>query len=479
MLLCERRDRALGANRAFVDINKINRIHLMGIGGAGMSGLAQLLKDMGKDVSGCDAVRSCYAEKIAQQGIPVAYGHHQEHLELYDPELLIFTSAIPEAHAEIEAARRKGVVVAKRAEVLSQIFNSRKGVGVAGTHGKTTTSSMISMIAEEAGCGATVVIGGELCDIGCNAKLGLGDYIIAELDESDGSFELFTPDIAVVTNVDWDHIDHYSSFQDVRDAFSRFANHRKSNASLILCTEDAGISDLIREGAVSNFTTYGWGNGWDWGATDLHYIPGGGMVYTLFHNGERQGEVNLAVSGEHNVLNSLAACAAANEMGIPLEHCKKALRRFKGAKRRLQSVGAANGIDVYDDYGHHPREIAATLQALNGIYPDRKKTVIFQPHRFTRTEALFKDFARELARAQRVFLLPIYGSDEVPLPGVTSALILDAMQEELGAQCKVCESFDEVIENVVECAKEGDVILTMGAGSIGDLGEQILRGIQR
>lgn len=478
MLLCERRDRALGANRAFVDINKINRIHLMGIGGAGMSGLAQLLKDMGKNVSGCDAVRSCYAEKIAQQGIPVAYGHHQDHLELYDPELLIFTSAIPEAHAEIEAARKKGVVVAKRAEVLSQIFNSRKGVGVAGTHGKTTTSSMISMIAEEAGCGATVVIGGELCDIGCNAKLGLGDYIIAELDESDGSFELFTPDVAVVTNVDWDHIDHYASFQDVRDAFSRFANHRKHNASLILCAEDAGISELIRDGAVADFTTYGWGNGWNWGAADLHYVPGGGMSYTLFSYGERLGEVHLAVSGEHNVLNSLAACAAAHEMGISLEYAKKALRRFKGAKRRLQHVGGANGIDVYDDYGHHPREIAATLQALNGIFPDRKKTVIFQPHRFTRTEALFQDFARELARAEMVFLLPIYGSDEPPLPGVTSSLIFNAIKGEFSGKCKVCDSFDTVIENVVKYAEAGDIILTMGAGSIGDLGKQILRSIQ-
>lgn len=462
---------------AFVNIENIKRAHLMGIGGAGMSGLAQLLKEMNIEVSGCDNVNSFYAEKISRQGIPIESGHDSDHLLRYAPDLLIFTSAISQNHPEILAAREKGILVAKRAEVLSGIFNARRGVGVAGTHGKTTTSSMISLIAELAGCAATVAIGGELSDIGCNAKLGVGEYMIAELDESDGSFELFSPEIAVVTNIDWDHIDHYPSLSAVYNAFSRFASSRKKSAPLIACAEDRGVCELTSAGKLHGVCTYGWGTGWNWGATEVRPIPGGGVTYLLHHQGKLKGEITLRVSGEHNVLNSLAACAAAHFMGVSFEGCQKALACFRGAKRRLQHLGNFKGVDIYDDYGHHPNEIAATLAALEGIYPNRPKLVIFQPHRYSRTGALYQEFASALQGAHKIYLLPVYAADEEPLPGVSSALISDASVNMGHTFCQLCEDFKDSIQKLYESVSEGDLVLTIGAGDVGTLGKIILEGM--
>ena len=462
---------------AFVNIEKIKRAHLMGIGGAGMSGLAQLLKEMNIEVSGCDNVNSFYAEKISRQGVPIESGHHRDHLLKYNPDLLIFSSAISQNNPEIQAAYDKGILVAKRAEVLSGIFNARRGVGVAGTHGKTTTSSMISLMAELAGCAATVAIGGELSDIGCNAKLGLGEYMIAELDESDGSFELFSPSIAIITNIDWDHIDHYPSLTSVFDAFARFAAFRKKGAPLIACAEDLGVSHLISSGKLQDVCTYGWGTGWDWGATEIRPIPGGGVTYLLHHQGVLKGEIKLRVSGEHNVLNSLAACAAAHFMGISFHDYQEALGRFNGAKRRLQHLGNFRGVDIYDDYGHHPNEIAATLAALEGIYPHRPKLVIFQPHRYSRTGALYKEFASALCSADKIYLLPIYAADETPPPGVSSALIAKAAEDMGHTSCQLCDNFQDSIQKLYDSIHEGDLVLTIGAGDVGTLGKNIMEGM--
>ena len=432
---------------------------------------------MNIEVSGCDNVNSFYAEKISRQGVPIESGHHSDHLLRYNPDLLIFSSAIPQNNPEIQAAYDKGILVAKRAEVLSGIFNVKRGVGVAGTHGKTTTSSMISLMAEIAGCAATVAIGGELSDIGCNAKLGLGEYMIAELDESDGSFELFSPSIAIITNIDWDHIDHYPSLTSVFDAFSRFASFRKKEAPLIVCAEDPGVCHLISAGKLQGVCTYGWGTGWDWGATEIQPIPGGGVTYLLHHQGKLKGEIKLRVSGEHNVLNSLAACAAAHFMGISFHDYQEALSRFTGAKRRLQHLGNFKDVDIYDDYGHHPNEIAATLAALEGIYPHRPKLVIFQPHRYSRTGALYREFASALCGADKIFLLPIYAADETPPPGVSSALISKAAEDMGHVSCQLCESFQDSIQKLYDSINDGDLVLTIGAGDVGTLGKRILEGM--
>lgn len=471
----------MGAGTAFIDIENVKHVHLMGVGGAGMSGLALLLKAMDFEVSGCDMVDTFYLQRVRASGVDIMMGHHRKHLDHFAPDLIIHTSAIPQDHPELIEARKRGITVARRAEVLSLLFNARRGIGVAGTHGKTTTSSMISLIAERAGINPTVAIGGELCDIGGNAKLGTGEFMVAELDESDGSFEFFSPDISVVTNVDWDHIDHYPSFEDVLEAFGRFVAGRKEGAPLILCGEDSGAGRFLdhNHGEKGRLISYGWGCGWSWGATDVRHAVGGGVTFTANRDGAEIGKVTLKVSGEHNVLNSLAALAAAHEMGIPFEVAAEALTAFTGAKRRLQFVGEARDIVIYDDYGHHPREIDATLGAIARMFPGRDLHAIFQPHRYTRTEALFKDFAKALSCVKNVYLLPIYSADEQPIAGVSSFLIADELSSTSRDEVAVCGDFAEATTLVCETVKPGDLVLTIGAGSVEKLGRQILRELER
>jgi UDP-N-acetylmuramate--alanine ligase len=464
---------------AFINENDRLNIHLMGIGGAGMSGLALLLHAMGHRVSGCDMESSFYMNRLRQNGVSIEMSHSKEHLDTYGPSLIIHTSAIAQDHPELVEARKRGIRVARRAEILSAIFNEKKGVGIAGTHGKTTTSSMISFVSESAGLKPTVAIGGELYDIGCNAKLGDGEYMVAELDESDGSFELFRPNVTVVTNVDWDHIDHYPTFDSVVDAFGRFIAGSKQGAPVIICAEDAGASRLIASGAIANAAPYGWGRHRKWGAEGARFLDGGGSVFTVYKDGERAGEMSLRLSGEHNVLNSLATLAATDAMGIPLETAAAALSVFKGAKRRLQAVGEARGVLIYDDYGHHPREIAATMKALSGAFRDRPLHVIFQPHRYTRTHALFADFAKALGAAERIYLLPIYSADETPISGVSSFLIADELHAAGRADSAVCGDFQEAADMVCDNVKPGDIVLTIGAGNVDELGGQILRALKR
>lgn len=462
-----------------MELNRKN-IHLMGIGGAGMSGLAILLDQIGAKVSGCDMIQTSYMKGLKRRNIPIEMGHDAKHVDEFKPDILVYSSAIPQDHSEILKAWQQGIVVSRRAEILSLIFNSRRGVGVAGTHGKTTTSSMISLIAERAGIDPTVAIGGELADIGTNAKLGKGGYMVAELDESDRSFVYFHPEIAVVTNIDWDHRDHYMTFKSVTDAFAEFLVNRKEGGKNILCMEDEGINTLVSEYGISDgAVTYGWGTGWDWGAAEVDHNHGGGVSYTLSRRGEKLDRIKLSVSGEHNVLNSLAACAAASEMGISIENIKAALAGFKGAKRRLQKMGEIGNVLVYDDYGHHPNEISATLGTVRKIFPDRRIIAVFQPHRFSRTAALYKEFADALSLSDRAFILPVYGSDEIPIEGVSSKMIFDAASEDDRAHYELSGDFDDLVRSVCLSAKNGDLILTIGAGSIGMLGKKICEMLEQ
>ncbi len=453
---------------------KTKRIHLMGIGGAGMSGLAILLRQIGAEVSGCDLFQTSYMKALKSKNIPIEMEHDARHIDKFSPDILVFSSAIPSDHPEILKAWQNGISVARRAEVLSLIFNSRRGVGVAGTHGKTTTSSMISLIAEMAGTDPTIAIGGELSDIGTNAKLGSSDYMIAELDESDRSFVYFHPEIAIVTNIDWDHRDHYITFKSVTDAFYEFLSNCKNGRRIILCMEDNGINAIRADYPIGDgIITYGWGTSWNWGATEVVHHMGGGVSFTLNHDGIPLCTVNLAVSGEHNVLNALAASAASYEMGLSIAEICKGLSVFSGAKRRLQKTGSVDDILIYDDYGHHPNEISATLNAVRKIFPERRLVAVFQPHRFSRTAALYKEFATALSLADRAFILPIYGSDEQPIEGVSSKMIIDAVSEDNRSHCELSGNFDDVVKSVCSVARNGDLILTIGAGSVGTLGKKI------
>ena len=386
----------------------------MGIGGAGMSGLALLLDQIGCKVSGCDAVKTSYVKHLEERNIPVIIGHEAKHIDEFMPNVLVYSSAIPNDHPEILKAWQQGIQVSRRAEVLSQIFNVRRGVGVAGTHGKTTTSSMISLIAEEAGADPTIAIGGDVLQIGTNAKLGQSDYMVAELDESDRSFVYFHPEISVITNIDWDHRDHYMTFKSVTDAFAEFLSNSKREGKIIMCMEDGGIRRLREEYDVKGtIETYGWGRTWNWGAAEVSHHEGGGVGYRLFHDGKDLGLVELSVSGEHNVLNSLAAYAASHEMGIEHDAILKGLKSFRGAKRRLQKMGEVNGIMIYDDYGHHPNEISATLSTVQSFYTahirlgrasDGGRLVAAHLRRRLRRHALALRALRQLRRPHHISL---------------------------------------------------------------------------
>ncbi len=462
-------------------IENLKNIHLMGIGGAGMSGLALLLRQIGMNVSGCDVSHTYYIHKIAPIGIDFVLGHDKSHLERFNTEAIVYSSAIPPETEELLEAQRRGIPAFKRAEVLSWLFNMKKGIGIAGTHGKTTTASMLGLILENAGLDPTVAIGGELSDTGGNAKLGSGAHMVAELDESDGSFELFRSQVAIVTNADWDHVDYYPNFGSVLMAYERFLSNRESDGTAIICGEDKGLSMLLQGRIKGKYTTYGWGLKWGWGAQNVRHNPGGGVTYTVSRDGLPVCDIVLQVSGEHNVLNSLAACAAANAIGIPVEVSSQALRIFKGAKRRLQHMGSISGIkvEVFDDYGHHPREISATLNTLKKIFPERRLMAVFQPHRFTRTAAMYKEFADVLSLADGIFLLPIFPADEIPIEGISSNLIGDLVVQKGHGSYDFCSDMDEVVNKVCSSVREGDVITTIGAGDVCMVSEKILQRLER
>ncbi len=459
-----------------VNLDGVRHIHLMGIGGAGMSGLALLLKELGYQVSGCDMSYGFYVDKVAKAEIDFNIGHSPDHLAKFNPDLLVYSSAIPEDNEELRAAFTAGIPVIKRAEMLSAIFDVRYGIGVAGTHGKTTTSSMIGLVLSGAGLDPTVAIGGELCDIGCNARLGQGPHMVAELDESDGSFLNFHPTISVITNVDWDHVNHYPTFESVVDAFLAFSGNLCSGGVNVLCGEDPGVQRLISAmGDRHNKITYGWGKKWDWGAVDIEYNHGGGVSFGVLKGGQPLGRIALSVSGDHNVLNSLAACIVADQLSVPFESIRKFLRQFTGAKRRLQFKGGTEAIDVYDDYGHHPKEVEATIKAVGQSFPGRKIFVIFQPHRYTRTMAMAGDFAKVLSHADKVVLLPVYPADERPIEGVSSAMIGDHLIES-GHPCFfMAKSGDDVVDKVISMVDDGDVVLTVGAGDVSEIGDILVK----
>ena len=454
----------------------------MGVGGAGMSGLALLFQQLGYCVSGCDMGRSSYMDKLEKAGVSISYGHSVDHLKKYSVDLLAYSSAIPCDNAELAQARAAGIPVLQRAELLSLLFDSRRGIGVAGTHGKTTTTSMISYILEVADMKPTVAIGGELCDIGCNAKIGSGEYMVAEIDESDGSFECFHPYYSIVTNVDWDHVNHYPTIKSVEEAFLRFLSNTKPGGHMFLCGDDPGICEMMKqmsEEQKSRVSLYGLSSQHEFYADDIQYHCGGGVCYNFYARGRLMGAVELVVSGRHNVLDSLAACSVSAMLNIPFEAVQKALRMFHGAKRRLQLRSMCpENILVYDDYGHHPNEIAATLDAVQCMYPDRRVILAFQPHRYTRTQALFDRFAQVLSTVPRVVLLPVYAADEQPIPGVSSEMICEEVIR-LGGNCRSVANKVEAADAIISIVSPGDLILTEGAGDVCVVGDLVVQELNR
>ncbi|MBQ3399217.1 MAG: UDP-N-acetylmuramate--L-alanine ligase [Synergistaceae bacterium] len=440
----------------------------MGIGGAGMSALAILLKAHGLEVSGCDLKLPHYD----LGGVPCELSHSHEHIERYTPDALILSSAVHRDNPEVVYAVSKGIPIFSRAQALSYLFNKSEGIGIAGAHGKTTTTSMTGLIFLKAGKNPTVYIGANVPDIGSNAVSGSGENFIAELDESDGTFELFNPTIAIITNADWDHVDHYPTREDVIKAFTRFADGRKEGGTLILCAEDEGASHVFEmcDKNRGEIIRYGFGISWDWGAYDITKTHGGGISCRVSHHGREVGVLTLSVSGEHNVLNALAAISAADLCGIGFEESSEILRGFHGSERRMQVKGTTSAnILVMDDYAHHPSEIRATLEAVRGIYPERRLVVVYQPHRFTRTAMFAGQIAEALSTAGKAFILPVYSAGEKECPHSSAEEVIRLSNGKISAL-----TFDDALETLKSEVKAGDLLLTMGAGDVYRIGEKFL-----
>ncbi|MGD2271151.1 MAG: UDP-N-acetylmuramate--L-alanine ligase [Desulfobacterales bacterium] len=445
-------------------------IHFVGIGGIGMSGIAELLLNLGYRVSGSDLKTSDITQRLEKLGGVIFEGHAEKHIA--EADVVVVSSAIEADNPELVAARQKSTPVIPRAEMLAELMRLKYSVAIAGAHGKTSTTSMVAAVLEKGDYDPTVVIGGKLKSIGSNALLGQGDFIVAEADESDGSFLKMSPTIAVVTNIDREHLDYYRDLEDVKAAFLSFIDRVPFYGLAVLCLDNEPIQDLIPK-ISKRYTTYGMSTQADFQAKNVVFKDYKSR-YTLEHRGEALGEIRLNVPGIHNVYNSMAGVAVGIELGIPFEMIREALETLQGVQRRLEIKGEINGVTVVDDYGHHPTEIKITLQAAAACWPDRRKVVVFQPHRYTRTKALFDEFTRAFYQSDVLMVLPIYPAGERKINGVDSRSIYDGIRQHGHKEVIYEESFTAAIADLRAVLKPGDILLTLGAGDVWKIGEEIL-----
>ncbi|MEJ2037306.1 MAG: UDP-N-acetylmuramate--L-alanine ligase [Desulfosarcinaceae bacterium] len=450
-------------------------IHFVGIGGIGMSGIAELLLNLGYRVSGSDLRRTDITQRLENLGGMVYEGHAAEQIQ--DADVVVVSSAIDESNPEVNAAIKSSLPVIPRAEMLAELMRLKYSVAVAGAHGKTTTTSLVASVLGAGGLDPTVVIGGKLKSIGSNAVLGQGDYIVAEADESDGSFLKYSPAIAVVTNIDSEHLDFYKDLDDIKRVFLSFIDRIPFYGLAVLCLDNEAVQDLIPR-IRKRFVTYGMSPQADLQARDA--ITGGMTSrFKVVHHGDTLGEILLSLPGEHNVYNALASIAVGLELGIDFRQIKAALEKVEGVQRRLEVKGRTGDITVVDDYGHHPTEIKTTLAALDQAFPNQRKVVVFQPHRYTRTHALFDDFSRSFYQSDTLLVLPIYAASEKPIEGVDSRILCTSIQAHGHKDVRFVEDLDAAAETLLAIAADGDVVLTLGAGNVYQVGEAFLnrRGV--
>ncbi len=451
---------------------KERRYHFIGIGGVGMSGLARLLAAMGARVSGCDLRKTSTTESLRAEGLEIFYGHDPRHLS--GDEIVVYSSAIRPDHPELRAAREMGLTVLPRAEMLSEIMALHpKSIAVAGSHGKTTTASMIAEVLTYAGLEPTVAIGGRVNNFGVNARLGRGEYLVAETDESDGSFLALRPYIGVVTNIDREHLDFYADFQAIKRAFLKFIWRVNPEGGVVLCGDDPGVRALQAE-LSGNLLSYGFSEGCDL----VGRLVSGGPYprVEVSYRGQALGSFRLSVPGKHNALNALAVVGVGLFLGLSPAILFEGLARFSGVGRRLEKKGEIQGVLVYDDYAHHPAEIETTLRTLRELFPERRLLVVFQPHRYTRTRALWRDFLRVLREPDILFLTDIYPASERPLPGISGESFFRAVKNIRGDRPTLYAPDLETVGAQVEFfLSSGDVLLTMGAGDVYRVGEELLQ----
>ena len=443
------------------------KIHMIGIGGAGMSGIAEVLKSRGHEVSGSDLKESAYTRRLREAGITVHIGHDTG--QVGDADQVVISTAIPKTNPELLEARRRSIPVLPRAAALASILEGSRSVAVAGTHGKTTTTSMTAHVLRALGENPTALVGGELNDIGSNVAFGREDLVVAEADESDRSFLYLRPQAAIVTNVEFDHPDFYDSLDDVIETFGRFLGALPQDGHLVACADDP-VCVQLAEDAPCPVTTYGISGG------DLRAGVLGPNSYTLVEDGRERGTVELGVYGRHNVLNSLAAVATARWLGHDAYQAALTLRTFGGVRRRFQLKGERGDVRVVDDYAHHPTELSATLDAARSTVGEGGRVIaVFQPHRYSRTRALYREFGDSFGAADAVVITEVYGAGEMPQPGVNGKLIVDAICETRGHPEVFYLPQQGVIPRVLrEVSEPGDLVLTLGAGDISGVGDELL-----
>ena len=448
---------------------KVQRIHFVGIGGIGMSGIAEVLLNLGYGVSGSDIRRSPVTDRLAALGGRIHIGHAADNLALAN--VVVVSSAVRPDNIEVMEAKKRQIPVIPRGEMLAELMRLKYSIAIAGAHGKTSTTSMVATVLVHAGYDPTAVIGGRLNALGSNAKLGSGEFIVAEADESDGSFLKLSPTIAIVTNIDREHLDHYGDFAAVQDAFVAFINKVPFYGAAILCLDDPNVQAVVPR-VERRIITYGTSNQADLIAAHVK-IAGFGSSYEVRSQAGALGTIHLQIPGQHSVMNSLAAVAAGLELDVPFTAIAEALGAFQNADRRFQIKGEARGVLVVDDYGHHPAEIIATLSAARKSC-DRRIVAVFQPHRFTRTASLEEDFARAFYHADVLIVLPIYPAGEDPIPGVTAERLVSLVEKFGHRDVTFAPDFAAAEELLGARLLPGDLLLTLGAGDVWKIGERVL-----
>jgi UDP-N-acetylmuramate--alanine ligase len=446
-------------------MDKRRPIHFVGIGGVGMSGIAEVLISLGYRVGGSDLKETELTRRLQSLGAIIGVGHKRGRVA--GAQVVVVTSAVDGSNPEVREARRLGIPVLSRGEMLAELARLKKTITISGSHGKTTTTSMTAMALKAAGADPTVIVGGQLKNIGSNASLGSSEYLVAEADESDGSFLKLAPYAAIVTNVDDDHLDYYGTFERLKQAFAEHLRRVPFYGAAVLCVEDPVVRELAKK-ADRPLVTYGLTRG-EWRARDLKLGPEGSR-FTATRGGKRAAKVELKVSGRHNVLNALGALACGVFLGFPPKKLAAGLSAFRGVGRRLETLGRAGGVTFVDDYGHHPTEIRATIRTLVDVWRPKRLWVIFQPHRFSRTKLLQKAFGPAFRGADRVLVTDIYPAGERPMRGVTRDLVLRSLSS-AGVSAAPFTGALEVAKEL----RTGDVLLTIGAGDVWKIGEDLRR----
>jgi len=449
---------------------KIREIHFVGIGGIGMSGIAEVLLNLGYRISGSDLQASDLTDRLTRMGARIFYGH--ERANVGNADVVVTSTAVREGNPEVLEARARAIPVIPRAEMLAELLKMKFSVAVSGSHGKTTTTSMISTILAHGGMDPTMVIGGKLAMIGGNARLGDGEVLVAEADESDGSFLKLLPAVAVITNIDREHLDHYAGIEEIKEAFLKFANLVPFYGTTILCIDDEHVRAILPK-IKRRWISYGFSPEAHYRASDIR-LEGQGSRFNLHYGDRLLGPVELQVPGLFNVLNAMASIAVARELEMAFPIIREGIRTYTGVHRRLEIKGEAGGVLVVDDYGHHPTEIRATLRAAREAWPGRRLVVVFQPHRYTRTKALFDEFCGAFGDADVLVITDIYEASEQPIAGVHARPLAEAVGKRGPKNCRYLPGSEDVVGFLMGETAPGDLVVTMGAGNVWKMGMSFL-----